>query len=897
VVQGNPVFDYGITANRQPFAMGLLQAVLAVAGALALWRQRHRGGLDPQAPFGLILAGLSTFMITPLSRPLWDLVPLLPLVQFPWRFLSMQALATSLLVCPLAQALNDGATVDAQRRGRAISVLLGAALVSSSLLGLRPERLHISEADVSIERFLLYEYFTANVGTTIRTDYLPALVEPRPFTSEVLLNGGVKPAPLALEGTLRSAELRRQEPTSESWTIEVSSPTSVLAFHTYYYPGWQATVDGHPATIEPLAQLGYIGLRLPEGIHEISLNLGRTRAQRTGEIISVATLTLLVAGLAAANRHRLRTRHYAAILVGLGLLAAPLLLGRRGPGDDFLGPPSLLGLDREAREGLDLTMDFDRAPYLHHNPSGLSFGGQATLTSYEMSTDTVHAGEGLSLTLHWNGVGTGELSALVQLVSPTKHLLGVPLTLSEHSQAITGHETVHRVETPDNLPRGIYFLTVQAANPSGAVQPVNPLGETLGTTYLTPVRVDSHVRAPDAIPALASFGERIDLLSAETEQTDAADLQVLLLWRARSNPVQNYKIALRMRDRSGTTVAALDTQPGYGFYPTSMWRPGELVHDQYLLPIEAGTPPGTDYSLQVTLYDAMTITPIGTAETAGVVVTQPTVGELPPPVHRFGSDLSLTRASLGRSEIEQGDDLAVNLQWGAIGPIGLDYACQIVLLDESGQVKVRTEEQIVKGFPASHWPQGAMVNDQRMVPLAPDLPEGVYTVRLTVTQSELALQVGSFDFPQLLHVLATDRQYQIPPMQTAVGADFGGQVRLLGYDLEKAGQHVQLKLHWQALAQMPHPYKVFVHLFAPQTEEILAQQDIVAGGESYPTTRWAPYEVVTDTVVLDLNQVPSGTYALAVGLYNRDARLAVEAPGGFTVSSNRLLLEQELPVP
>jgi hypothetical protein len=34
--------------------------------------------------FGLLA---STFMITRFSGPLWERVPLLPFVQFPWRFL------------------------------------------------------------------------------------------------------------------------------------------------------------------------------------------------------------------------------------------------------------------------------------------------------------------------------------------------------------------------------------------------------------------------------------------------------------------------------------------------------------------------------------------------------------------------------------------------------------------------------------------------------------------------------------------------------------------------------------------------------------------------------------------------------------------------------------------
>ncbi len=44
-------------------------------------------------------------MITPLSKPLWDTLPLLSYTQFPWRFLSIQALFTSLAIGYLAVAV------------------------------------------------------------------------------------------------------------------------------------------------------------------------------------------------------------------------------------------------------------------------------------------------------------------------------------------------------------------------------------------------------------------------------------------------------------------------------------------------------------------------------------------------------------------------------------------------------------------------------------------------------------------------------------------------------------------------------------------------------------------------------------------------------------------------
>ncbi|MEM4725243.1 MAG: 6-pyruvoyl-tetrahydropterin synthase-related protein, partial [Candidatus Hadarchaeum sp.] len=269
LVQRNFIFDYVITADKQPFCMGLIQAALAVAGMVAIvinWiRQRH---VEPQSAFGVFLLALSTWMITPLSRPLWDHLPLLPMVQFPWRFLSLQALATSLVVAYLIP--------ERSRHRTWMTILVSALVLMSALWGLHPERLMIRESDITTERLMLYEYFTANVGTTIRNDYLPRWVDPRPFSSEAFWQGGAKPAPLVLEGRIASANLVAFAPASERWVIEVTSPQALLAFHTYYYPSWQALVDGQRAKVEALSGLGYIGLRLSQGTHEVFLYLGRT---------------------------------------------------------------------------------------------------------------------------------------------------------------------------------------------------------------------------------------------------------------------------------------------------------------------------------------------------------------------------------------------------------------------------------------------------------------------------------------------------------------------------------------------------------------------------------------------------------------------------------------------
>lgn len=112
-----------------------------------------------------------------------------------------------------------------------------------------------------------------------------------------------------------------------------------------------------------------------------------------------------------------------------------------------------------------------------------------------------------------------------------------------------------------------------------------------------------------------------------------------------------------------------------------------------------------------------------------------------------------------------------------------------------------------------------------------------------------------------------------PPASTTTG-DFGGLVRLTGYDLRPAtpypGEVVMLRLYWQALASMEADYTVFVHLFVPGEESATpqAQSDAQPCEGAYPTSSWAAGEMVMDTRTLNVPAgFPTDQATLVLGLY------------------------------
>jgi hypothetical protein len=877
LVQRSLLFDYAITAEQEPFRMGLLQGLLAVAGGailVATWLRQRR--VDADSAFVALLTIGATLMVTPLSRPLWERIPLLPMVQFPWRFLSVQAVGTSLLAAylvPLNPRLKQG-----------VALVIAVLVLASAMGTLQPERLYIGEADVNTERLALYEYFTANIGTTIRADWLPAGVVPRPYTSEALWHNAEKPVPLVLEGQVSLLERRAQGPTSEGWTIDVMSPEAVLAFHTYHFPGWQAQVDGVPATIDALPGLGYIGLRLGTGRHQVRLQLGGTPARSAGELVSAVAAAVVLFALLRGMRVSQGT-----VAVAAATLAAPLLLS--------VTPQALPFSPQPDETRLDLTMDLGRVPYLHHNPGGVAFGSATRMSHYAISAQEIYAGESLAVTAYWEDVRADDLVADVALVSPAQHLFDVPLVEASDAKPLTTERTQHTLRVPASAPRGFYLLTLRVHDSEEEVLPVNARGEDLGTTHLLPIRVRSHNPASGDEPVVQAFGERIVLSQVETEQRVVGTLEVTLTWRTDGPPPRNYKTALRLRDPSGWEVGRLDTQPGYGFYPTHMWRPGELVRDRYLLPLDEGTPPGAAYQLDVTLYEAASLHPLATAHIADIEIRLPTVQPGLSGAQRIVPAIALAEARTPSSEWEQGATVPLWVKWVATDAPDVDYRVEVSLHDVAAAAVQRQAFPLAHGYRSSLWPKDALVASRYAVELPPEIPAGEYAVALTVIDPTTGEAAGTLRLSSPLHIVEAARDFDIPPMSHAVGADFGQLVRLLGYDLQETPTELQLALHWQALSQMDTDYKVFVHLFDPQTETIARQQDRFAGGEGYGTARWLPQEVVRDELVLALGEVPRGDYRLAVGVYHAGGRLPVVAPPSFTVSADRLLLSEAIRIP
>ena len=94
-----------------------------------------------------------------------------------------------------------------------------------------------------------------------------------------------------------------------------------------------------------------------------------------------------------------------------------------------------------------------------------------------------------------------------------------------------------------------------------------------------------------------------DLEDGVVEQGE--DLHLTLYWRATEEVEGNYTVFTHLIDSRGRLWAGWDSQPVEGWYPTPQWEVGEVVRDEYHIPVNDQAPAGS-YQIEVGMYDPTT---------------------------------------------------------------------------------------------------------------------------------------------------------------------------------------------------------------------------------------------------------------------------------------------------
>ena len=183
------LLDLGATAPRYRFNLGLAQWLLALPALAALLRPTtpNRRIL----PY-FILVGLGLlFLMLPVSTPVWERVPWMEYLQFPWRLMAPANLM-------LALCAASGATLLPDKRWRNPALAAGlAAILALALPVLYPPMWPPDFGPTAPRDIIEWEQRSLALGTTSTADFMPtkaALVMVHPEAS--LTESYTRPGPV-----------------------------------------------------------------------------------------------------------------------------------------------------------------------------------------------------------------------------------------------------------------------------------------------------------------------------------------------------------------------------------------------------------------------------------------------------------------------------------------------------------------------------------------------------------------------------------------------------------------------------------------------------------------------------------------------------------------------------
>jgi 4-amino-4-deoxy-L-arabinose transferase-like glycosyltransferase len=135
--------------------------------------------------------------------------------------------------------------------------------------------------------------------------------------------------------------------------------------------------------------------------------------------------------------------------------------------------------------------------------------------------------------------------------------------------------------------------------------PLSPIGEVMGHVVVGQIKVIPRRWPPyePSHPAGYSLGELATLVGYDLDKQVRAgeELDCTLYWRVEQLVSANYTVFSHLLGPDGQLWGQLDSQPLRGYYPTSAWGVGEVIRDEYDIPVQRDAPPG-QYQLEVGMY-------------------------------------------------------------------------------------------------------------------------------------------------------------------------------------------------------------------------------------------------------------------------------------------------------
>ncbi len=281
----DPVHDQ-ILHTVSIIAILLIAATIAVFTATCFSRRTR----SPQATAALlplaILAAIIVLLLTKISTPIWRILPELPFLQFPWRWLVLFAVITAFT---LGIALSR---IQLRPIGTGLLAILLAAILTTA--SIHTFRQYCDEYDIPTG---LSATFQTHAGVDPTDEYTPIGASNerlghlnQPFW---LAQSPAAPSPITEEDTAPSL--------LHHFTIN-SPKKQTLILNLRNYPAWRIRINGILTSARAQRSDGLIALPIAAGPSSIDIAYATTPDIDLGRAITVLAFLLLLAEVRLARR-------------------------------------------------------------------------------------------------------------------------------------------------------------------------------------------------------------------------------------------------------------------------------------------------------------------------------------------------------------------------------------------------------------------------------------------------------------------------------------------------------------------------------------------------------------------------------------------------------------------
>jgi len=733
-------------------SLGLVPVLIALLPLLR-WPRLSRVAQRIVALLWVLTLGYAFLVLSP-SVWLWDRLPLLSYIQFPWRYLGPAAFCLALLAGAGVSSSTDSAENPSGQSVRSVEkightiVTLGLmlALIAANLGWFFPASC-TAPVDTSMAAMIAWERATDTLGMTAKGEYLPIWVQTMPLAGENPLDASYAaggPIPRFDAAVLPpGAAVTRAEYGALRGVIELTTPTSFQArYLAFYYPGWQAKVDGAPVEVTPEPETGLVTFPVSASAQRIEVWFGETPLRWVADGISVLSLVLLVGiALVRIMNHESRiTNHESRITPGMAV--AFVVVGMAVVAGKWLWVDQNAVLWRGTRLQADGTLRGVETP------AQVNFGGRALLLGYDLP-GAFAADAAPEVTLYWRALNPEGRDWRVGLVFvgadgtrwPPVELRAARWARTPPPLAEWPAEGYARmddnVDVLPGMPPGDYTLALSLFD-WATLEPASVLGvdgNPVGPEFaLGRVRVLPPKRAPDVAALGVPEDARVQrcgalgLWSMTADRAQAAPGDVVALrwvWESLDVMPVSAVATVSLRDADNAAVRTWYLPPVASWWPTDQWRAGDRWIGQPVLRLPGSVESG-DYALHVGLP--------GCADMAEVAL------RVVAPERRWDVPAGFTATDVAFGEVIRlagyaidalGDALTVTLVWQALAEMETSYRVFVHLVGAEGQVLAQSDgEPAAWTRPTTGWAIGEVVVDERVIALPGDAAPGEYQIRV-----------------------------------------------------------------------------------------------------------------------------------------------------------------------